>query len=313
MLPFLVRFQPRRQPFMYANEWIYPFLIFGPAHAERFPIGGDPARLVRLGIRPHSQCFTRPQASERFKHHLPAQCFGADVSKQQRRDFVQRFGIVRHEFPAVPDIFGAAVTRTPEVDWILLNEIAPHSPKDCIAHRVEFHVHRPVAASFRGVLSPPCVVTVKLDQGNITHRKFVPELQQDGTIPGFHLQGAANARLFLAIWIAVFLVAADDFSQHHGSLSLILLESATPRMATMCFFAGVLEVFGFQGAPRPFPAHLRPVKIGARCDVSINAGFHTFKLCRPDPDEFACRIHVVFAFCLARYNEKFSSGEKDVV
>lgn len=45
----------------------------------------------------------------------------------------------------------------------------------------------------------------------------------------------------------------------------------------------------------------------------IYAGFHTFKLCRPDPDEFACRIHVVFAFCLARYNEKFSSGEKDVV
>ncbi len=75
-------------------------------------------------------------------------------------------------------------------------------------------------------------------------------------------------------------------------------------------FAGFVPastVRGVFGKPQVRVLTLRRQKKRTAAFVALG------KLCRTDPDAFAYRIHVVFAFCLARYNEKFSSGEKDVV
>lgn len=299
---------------MHSHERIHGFLIFRPAHTKGLAILGDPAWFKRLCIRPHPQSFTRPQAGERFKHHLPAQRFGAAVGKHQRRDFMQGFGIVRHEITAVLDVLGATIPWASKRQGVMLDKIAPHAPKQRVAQGVQLQVHGPVAPPIRGILLTPSVITVKFNQGNFTRAHFVPEFEQDRTIPRFHLQGAANAGLFLPVGETVLLVAADDFSQQHGSLRLFHFGNTAPRQATMQFLTGVFEVLGFQGAPRPFPVRLGAVKICARSDVSIKAGFHPLKLSGPDPDDCAGGFHVVFAFLVWRDTTRnFSTGEKDVV
>ena len=245
-LPFLVGFQPCGQSIMDQHERIYGLLIFRPAHTERLAILGDPTRFKRLGIRPKPQGFARPQTGERFKHHLPAERLGADVGKHQRGDFMQRFSVVRHELPAVPDIFGAAIARTTEVKRVLPDEVTPHGPEDGIAQGVHFHVHGPVAAPFRGVLPPPRVVAVAFNEANIRRQNFVPEFQQHRTIPRFHFQGAASARLFLPVGINVFLVVPDNVADGHGRFCIVDLNGADARAAAIQFFAGVFQIGGVE-------------------------------------------------------------------
>ena len=268
----------------------------------------------RIGVRPHPQCFACPQTGEGFKHHLPAHRFGAAVGKHQRGDFMQRLGVVRHELTAVPDIFGAAITRTPEVERVLPDEVAPHGPEDGVAQSVEFHVHRPVAASLCGVLPPPLVVAIIFNERNFICRKFVPILQQDRTIPRFHFQGAANTGLFLPVGITIFLVTAEDFADGHGGGFVFHQEGmADPGPTPVQFLAGEFKIFCSERTPGPPTAEDGPLEIGSRTGIPVNSRFNENEF--PAGGLLAGRcfndsVHVDMRFCVLRYfNEPLSPGE----
>ena len=238
-------------------------LVFCTAHAERFSISGNPARFVGLGIRAQLKGFTRPQAGEGFKHHLPAERFRTNVREHQCCHFMQCFRVMRHEIPAVLDGFGRTIPGAAEVQRILLNQIAAHSPQQGIAQRVQLHVHRPVTPAILGVLLPPSMVTVKLHQGQLTDRQLVPKFEQQQTIGGFQFQGATLTRLLLAVGITVFLVATDDFPDCDTGSFFLQFSNTDSRPPPVQFLAGVFEIFGFERAPSSPTAHFGPLKISS--------------------------------------------------
>jgi hypothetical protein len=76
------------------------------------------------------------------------------------------------------------------------------------------------------------------NERNFIHRKSVPEFQQDRTIPGFHFERAALARLFLPVGITIFLVSAEDVADGHGDWLAFHQESmADPGPTPVQFLA----------------------------------------------------------------------------
>ena len=103
-----------------------------------------------------------------------------------------------------------------------------------------------LASPFGGVLPAPSVVAVAFNEAHFSGKHFVPELQQDGTIPRFHFQGAANAGLFLPVGINVLLVVPENVPHSHRRFCIFNLGNANARAATIQFLAGMFQVGGFE-------------------------------------------------------------------
>ena len=233
LLPLFVSYHPCGQSLMYPHKRIYGFLIFRPAHTHGFAIGGNPARLIRLGVRPHLQGFACPQAGEGFKCHLPAKCFTTDVGEQNGRDLMQCFCVVWHELPTMAHRLGRAITRPAKIHRILQNQIGPHPPKQGIAQCVQIHIHRAVTRAAFDVFFPPSVVTVKERKGNLGYEIAIEELQQDNAVAAFTFHCPSLTLLPIMVGVAVLLVAPDDFSNRHlafGPFHCRLAEAGPPPM-----------------------------------------------------------------------------------
>ena len=295
---------------MHPHEGIDRLLIFGAANAHGFPVRRNPARFIRFGIRPQLQGFAGAQTGERLENKLPAQGFRTDVREHQLADFMHRLGVMRHEIPAVLDALGATIARSPERQGVLLDEVATHSPKHRVAQGVQFHVHGPVALAATNIPFAPFVVAIQLLEGNAVHGERIPVFQQHGAVALFTLERPALARLFLAVGVAVLHITPDDFTHgHFGFLGLLRLPLNHPGTAAVKFFTRIFEIGGFERAPSAPPVDVGTFVINAGWDVAENPRFHPLELSDGRACFFELRFHVVFAFCLARYNRPFSGAD----
>ena len=290
---------------MHAHKGIHGFLILGAAHTQGFAVGGDPAWFVGLRIGSQAQRLTGSQSGERLEHQLPTQRCRPNVRKQQGPHFVQGLRIVGHEFPAMPDVPGDAVAWATKSQGVLSNQVQAHSPKNRVAEGVHFQVHRAVTGPAQYPFLAPFVVTVTGDQGKIIDGDPCPKFEKHGAITGLAFERSPLPRLFLPVRETVFLVAAEDVPDGQGRVIRWGCQRAEARTPSVQFFAGVFEVFGFEGTECPATGDFWPFKQAARAVIFPNSVSNSFPmLC------FRFRVHSVRRYTLERVSPSKPSYTK---
>lgn len=162
------------------------------------------------------------------------------ILHQYPDEFMQLVGVAGHEFSAVPDFFRGLIART-VCNWIETNDAPTLRVTESIVKRVQFAVNDSLALALPDAFDTPIAIAVAHRIRYGIDRDGLPEFQQLATVAGFLNQSAPAPPVQVFVEIAIFPVAADDFSNRcHFDFDIGVFVCPDRRPAFVKFLPSVL-------------------------------------------------------------------------